>query len=94
MDEKAKKPPLNNSPPVPVEPPFDLSTWKGVHYLDLKSDGCKAVLDLKSDDGLHKLCGRTQGFDIYGSRSVYCAEHMKLYMAQPKTPPTRRTFNG
>ena len=45
VDEKSKKPPLTNDPPVPVEPPFDLSTWEGIPYLELKSDGCKAVMD-------------------------------------------------
>ena len=95
MDDKSKKPPLTNDPPVPVEPPFDLSTWEGIPYLELRSDGCKAVMDDRPRDehGLQKLCGRPQGIDIYGARSVYCTEHMKLYTAS-KNPPARRTFNG
>lgn len=60
----------------PTEPEPDP---EGVNYLDLKPDGCKAILDKRGDLGLSMVCGRLRCYDDQGNRSSYCRPHYERY---------------
>ena len=57
----------------------------GVQYLDRSEDGCRAILDKRGGEwDLPMVCGRTQTTDATGSRTSYCAAHLKLYTNPPR----------
>jgi hypothetical protein len=58
-----------------------LRVWKGVDYLDLPANGCKAILDRPRAGKwlLQKVCGKPRTVDANGSRSSYCRVHLRLY---------------
>ena len=67
----------------------ELSRNAGVNYLDLRKDGCKALLDTRGDDKLPRCCGLPRGLDYNGKLSEYCQTHFRLYH-YPSSPSVRK----
>jgi hypothetical protein len=66
---------------------------EGVAYLDNTENGCKAILDKRSDDKhrLQMVCGLPRAEEyIGGCKSPYCRAHLRIYISP--TAVVRRSY--
>ena len=84
---------LCDDPTEPLEPPPEAQ--EGIDYLDLRDDGCKAILDQRGANGLFRVCGKLRGYDASGARTPYCPDHYeKFHVQRHVVHYDRRYMNG
>ena len=61
-----------------VELKEEMPEEKGIEYLALTEDSCKAILDRRGAHGLSMVCGKLRVYNQRG-RTPYCEEHLRRF---------------